>query len=616
MNDNSKAGARVIVSLDNNRLKKYLSGPVKGLRYIYTCERDRDKDIVNLLRKKGCIEIGEAGYNGAFRDSLCRAYIDLVGKLSARYNSIYWWTTFVSSKNRFASMLTNSLFSLYSMADRIEKHKDTDILVINSNESVCSSLKKYLKDRNVKFVSLTDNADQSVRAIKRYVKSAASAALFIYRMWKRICISRYYLKKLLKPRIIKDIPYYVIKTFVYTSGSSFDGNNVYRDSFFGALPEYLKGKNKEVLILADILCDYKQVVKKIRDNRTFLVVPQEYLISYMDPVKAVVKTFVNRVVIRDKEKFLDFDVSDIINSEIALDYKRGSLFGEYLYSIYIKKLLKLIKIETFTLTYENNPWEKMCIAALKRCSPSTKIIGYQHTVVPQASANMFISEFEKEIIPLPDKILTVGNIPKKIMERYGCYGEGHVEESCALRFEHLFKISAVPRSRSGRILVALEGIYDVYRLVNYVLKELKDTRDFSVRIRPHPVFPFSRFKNKIKYNIEELPHVSLSDNPSVRNDIEESDIMIYWGSTVALEALMIGKPIIHFDMRNMLSYDPLFENKHLKWTITENDRLADTLNLIYGMDDESFYFQQRCAREYMENYFYKVNEEGLQKFMI
>jgi len=528
-------------------------------------------------------------FNDLSKDSFCREYIDLIGKLGAKQNSIYWWGTFVSSKNRFSSNLANNLSLLYPGQETAKR--------CDNNNAVC--------------VKPGSNLNNSVSMVSIFTKTLISAVLFAVRTWKKIYISRKNLKETLRARI-KNKSYYVIKTFVYNS--SFSENGDYHDSFFGTLPEFLKRK-KEVLILVDILGDYKKCVEKIRGNQRFLIVPLEYLISYADPIKAITRTFRNKVTIRQKVDFFGFDVSGIINSEIAADYKRGSPLRQHLHYICMEKLLHLIKLETFTLTYENNPWEKMCIAALRRYSPETRIVGYQHTVVPQASANMFVSRFEKNIAPLPDKILTVGGIPKKIMEHYGFYQADEIEEACALRYEYLFEISAKPRSRSGGILIALEGIYEVYNLVNYALGQLRSRTDLKVKIRTHPVLPFSRFKNKIKYNINGLPHVSFSGNTSIKEDIEVSDIVIYWGSTVALEALMIGRPVIHFDNNTILSYDPLFENSHLKWTVSEDVSLCKVIEQIYAMNDELFYSEQRKARKYLENYFYPVKEEALKKFI-
>ena len=139
---------KIIISLSNKKLKKYLlSHPAESFKYIYADE-DRDIDFVKFLHKREYSEIGEINYDNQFRENFCKEYIDLIGELGARYNSIYWWVTFVSSKNRFASKLVNSLFLLYSTADKIKKYKD-GILIIDKDHMIFAALKKYLKTNDI-----------------------------------------------------------------------------------------------------------------------------------------------------------------------------------------------------------------------------------------------------------------------------------------------------------------------------------------------------------------------------------------------------------------------------------------------------------------------------------
>ena len=66
-----------------------------------------------------------------------------------------------------------------------------------------------------------------------------------------------------------------------------------------------------------------------------------------------------------------------------------------------KNLSKITNIEKIYLTYENIAWENSFIFGLKKFMPNIKIVGYQHTVVPQASVGMFISSQDYKVKPLP-----------------------------------------------------------------------------------------------------------------------------------------------------------------------------------------------------------------------
>jgi surface carbohydrate biosynthesis protein (TIGR04326 family) len=280
------------------------------------------------------------------------------------------------------------------------------------------------------------------------------------------------------------------------------------------------------------------------------------------------------------------------------------------------RLLQAVHVETFLLTYENNPWEKMCIMAVREGAPGI-IVGYQHNVVPQASANMFVSRWEKNAMPMPDRILTVGDRPKEIMERYGNYDCGEIETSCGLRFEYLENLPVAARQRLGNILVVLEGIDDVYKMVNYVMKELGRNESFKVIIRTHPVLPFHCIQRKLDYSLDSLPNFGLSTrNSSLKDDIEWADVVMYWGTTVALEALCMGKPLIHYSIGTCLSYDPLFECWHLKWTVSDEESMVNILDEIYSLDDAEFYVEQNHALAYIRHYVFPVSEHGLSRFFV
>ena len=85
--------------------------------------------------------------------------------------------------------------------------------------------------------------------------------------------------------------------------------------------------------------------------------------------------------------------------------------------------------------------------AIKKISPKTKIIGYQHNVVPQSAAGMFIGRNENKIKPLPNKILTVGPETRDIICGYGHYAGNLVEAGCALRYEYLCNV--LPQQRKN-----------------------------------------------------------------------------------------------------------------------------------------------------------------------
>jgi len=82
-----------------------------------------------------------------------------------------------------------------------------------------------------------------------------------------------------------------------------------------------------------------------------------------------------------------------------------------------------------------------------------------------------------------------------------------IESTCALRYKHSEPKNHIYRRKHRRILVALEGLPDVYHLVNYVLDELSQENNYEIIIRPHPICTMSKLKKHIKINYSKLENV-------------------------------------------------------------------------------------------------------------
>jgi hypothetical protein len=124
--------------------------------------------------------------------------------------------------------------------------------------------------------------------------------------------------------------------------------------------------------------------------------------------------------------------------------------------------------------------------------------------------------------------------------------------------------------------------------------------------------------DKIGMSYCELPHnVEISKFIHVVDDIERSDAILYWGSTVSLEALMMGKPVISFNMNNMLSFDPLslLNFSGLRWTVDSNIPVHDIISQILYMNNDEFLLKANAGRENIEQYFREQTVDSMQAFL-
>ena len=557
------------------------------------------------------------------RSDILKSYIDTVGAVAVENNTREWWATILASKNRLASNLLELLVQYVKCARVIKKGKYDLLLIVLSYSNLLYPLRRLAQDEGQRVLSLRNYPE--IFYSMRILYLARNALLIKERVKNYVALSRGIIKKSfflarqlsftkknfhinLIEVLEKAKKYTVVKTHVFNS--SFDNRDQFQDVYFGRLPCFLN-KIENVISLIHIHGDRELIMKKISENQKQIIIPHEYFLTYRDILLAAWKFLFWRIRV-EKIYFNYLDVSHIIKEEIR---QKRFFFKQYLFYDSVKHFVKAVKVEKFIYTYENIPWERMAILSLRKFSPDTRIIGYQHSVVPQSDTGVFISRNEIENVPLPDKILTVGAVTRNIIYRYGYINNNMVEAACALRYEYLYDRTPKERKRSGNILLVLDGAFRVYKIINYVVGQLWESNSYRLTIRPHPIMPVERIKHLIPYDLEGLNRITISEEAFVLDDLEKADMVIYWGSTVALEAIRLGIPLIRYRMKNLLSYDPLFEFNHFKWECSEGDSLIDIIEYIYELSDEEFSKRAQEAGKYMDRYFHPVNDSNLNKFV-
>lgn len=573
----------------------------------------RNGPVTDALQSSGFSPFeNEHEVDKEFSKAFSAEYIDLIGKMGARVNPDIWWGTWTSSKNRFTSPLMEDLYRLELLFTH-EGFRDKELIVADVPEYLRDLIRTECAKRGIPCeVFGPGPIKMRLQAVLERMKYFFEKLVFLVRMAARIIYVRMLLGNRLKDIADRNAHSVVIKTFFYRNSFTDDGG--YRDAFFGVLPEYLEKQGKGVLVLGMSQAPLKDVVRGMKRTRTPHLVILESLLRLRDLPAVFLCTGSARISVGDVE-FRGFTVGSVFEKLVQRDIRGVDYLIARLHERAATRLVKQVRIETTVLTYENNPWEKFFIMGIRKASPGTGIIGYQHSVVPRSSINMFISDHEKDTIPLPDAVVTVGAVNRDILKTYSRFPPERIIAGPALRYEYLFHIKEPHVGiRGRRVLVGLEGIFEVYHMVNYVLDELWNHTDVDIVIRTHPVLPFEAIRHKIHHDIESYPHVSLSTSSFLKEALEECDVMMYWGSTVGLEALMMGKPIIHFDMGTLLSYDPLFQCSDNKYVARRSTPLYPLLEEIFALDDRALRLQFTAAMRYMERYFYPVSEETLSAF--
>ncbi len=590
-------------------------------------KRTLSERVSRLLVELGWKALPRLKLEDSLRERFLHEYLEIVAQF-AEWNAqtIFWWATHFSSKNRINSPVLLFLEEWVECIQAIELCPDEKTLVlIDVSWEVIAGLDALAAKHEWEILVYALPLNRLCYRIQKK-----------FRFWKNffgevigtIVSIRAARKTFGRPKFAtqSNAFRYLIKSFTYLR--NFKEKDEYIDPFFGHLPEYIRqscGQPSSVLTVALGFQDRKQCYALMKELPVALH-PLESYLNYSDVfVKAcqwLYQFMFNRFGVKGKIELWGYEATAFFREYVFCGGLAISFF-QFMHFDVAKRLGKKYQIKNCLMTYEGRPWERLFIAGLRESCPDIHIIGCQHTVIPLSAADMFLHPQEKTLVPLPDRVITNGLITKKILDKYSAYPKEKVHVGCALRFEALQKLSLLPRKKTQEtqetpftLLVAFGGSDEEVPLLNYALQQALEMPEVVFRTRTHPTFPFDQLLQRSLWNERKLPeNLQDSRKPSVIEDLQICNAVLYWGTTVSLEALMVGKPIIQFDRGDFLNYDPLFEFKDFKWPVCEGVSLRDAIQEIRDMPEAQYAELQVKGRKYVEDYFYPVTSEYLSLFL-
>lgn len=496
--------------------------------------------------------------------SFLKEYIKFIAFLGAKIKPVEWWYTSLSSKNRFQSPLM-SAFEVYYFGQS----------------------------------SLGPPARLTFKAFAKSFLADCFKSIYAWIVgWRARGLIR------------KDTTKYdVLMTFSYAA--SFTSTD-FKDSYWGPLPDFLKKDRPILQIHLPIGCYFKSLEFF---NKNPNVVPIYSLVSPLIFLKAAYRLLRlsvswNLDAIDDNEK-----LKPIVRTYLSQEILNPSLFYAILVELVFNDLAKNKKVSQVLIPFEGNAWERGVVKGIKTIDKTILVRGYVHTVIPEISTNLFPGPSEFQDGPFPDKILTLGDIPTKVLAEKGSFPMGILETSCALRFSSLFKLEKAPEVVDKKILVLLEGVFPAVQVVDYFLKQAKNNPSWIFQFRFHPALTWEKLKKLSTFSDNISENVIFSKNKSLYQEINEAKIVAYWGSTAGIEALYMGRPVIHLDLGSVLSYDPLFMHKGYHWKVSKSSELSVVLREIDSLSEVQKTELCKESEIFLKNYFSEITEEKMKRFL-
>lgn len=561
-------------------------------------------------------------------NSLRQPCIDYIGKLSVQHNSMLWWAGSLSEKNHFISK--TFLYSCYIKValSLLESHRQDNLILFVENRSLRLSLIDNISDiSGYDVLHIEQKFSRVFELLTDRVEFIIKHGWFVLNNIYRILLTQYIYNHSLNKidfssgKGASEDDLTLIHTWV--DKRSFTENNDFQDAYFGTLSKYMVKNGKSVVIIPYILhtVSYAKTIKKLMNCKEHFIIPSAHL-RISDVLSALIKTL-KKPGKKSYSQFENIDISDIIHLNQVNDWKDARLTSNLLVYDVVRNLKRQkLSIDRFIYPHENHTWEKMYCIAFREYFPDTNLLGYQHSTISKMYLMYSISQYEHEIVPFPDFIITNGKYFKNILVDSG-YESDKLVIGGAIRYEYITDMIKQPiqpkkhddSEKKVKILVAASiDKNESCELLQKVLGAFGNHNIYDIILKFHPLMPYQRIANEM--HTTTLPEHFIVSTESINTLLNECDILLYKTTTTCVEALATGVYPIHIKSSYIIDCDILDSVPDgIHTSIKTEDELLLSVKELSEMDSDELLKRRNEGKSVAKDLFGAVDENVYDIFM-
>jgi hypothetical protein len=523
---------------------------------------------------------------GPHRARLRAAFVDWLGRMNAANASPSWWAHTTSAKNLLASPFGNAVFDLLGLRLTLEARAEPRIGIVGASDAQAAVIRRLAGDGSMQ---VTDR-----RAARRH------PGLVRLRLWvqclRAVGAWAWWL------RSMRSSARADVRLFTYVDAGFRDGN----DAFFGPLSDLLTRRDPPASCEhhAFLHGTHRGIVPLLRGAARFRYSPlygELELIDFVDALREALEAAAQVDRWPSPALLEGLDLEPLFREALRQDVAGGAYYAVLLVHRAARRLAARMRPAVFLYPFENKTLEKLLLLGLREGNPGGRIVGYQHTSVTPRHTTLLFGPGEAERTPLPDVVVTTGEVTRDYLEANGRYPAGLLNAGCALRQPQR---QVLPRRKADKnahvLLVLSSSTAELIEATRRLLEVGTLEPEWQLAIRPHPEFPLSRLPESLRSAALARAR-DLSGTPLEEN-LLWADAVAYASSTAALEALMAGRPVINLDLGEPLEVDPVLEPPPFHWRARSAQDLADAVREILALGDEGFAQRRDAARAFTERY--------------
>jgi hypothetical protein len=535
-------------SLPHEKIAGLLKG--SGIKTWYPLIGNYEK-IVGLKKAlRGiaeCEEISDTLQNAAA--DLRRPFYEATAKLGVQYNSIEWWTSVISERNTMTCSLFLHCCYIYLASQWMDQSED--ICIITDSNAVIKNVTSVATKKGVKVESNTffTLKDRPMRVFaeglfKLFFHLGVFAAAKLNKLYHTLITGKY--TPLQNPDVI-------LHTWVDEKCFGADGR--FRDRYFTILPDYYEQNNVRKATFVSF--SYRNITRSIWDAFSFLHTNRDHFIILQDHYCILDYLFPFRIRHRQRRFKFRSVVLKGVDCSILFDEYHGNepVRFESMYYLLFKRLAeKGIKPKMIMDGFENLFTDKLIQLGVKEFMPGTVVHGFFHVAPSPNTLSFFIDMKEREIAPIPDRIICNGRKYKDILMQENYPGD-RVVVGAALRYLYLHTIRKASGAASGdfRVLLVLPIEKETIVELFYKLREaIEGIEGFRVILKPHPMQT-----SFIKTIMNDFPPGTEVFTGPMDEALDLCDIVVSGATGAVLDCVMADKEVIRIGRSAQIDLDPL-----------------------------------------------------------
>lgn len=566
-----------------------------------------------FLGRGAAIDIAHRFHQTA--EELRGPYLKYIYNLGRELNSLRWWITSIAYRETGTSPTFRQSCYLKLGLELVSSWSDPEpLVVVAPYKPLRAALSTNLLRSSGAPVKLIDS-DRSLlaRSISDMLSMLAHRVFFFAVEAYRILCSRIMVRRPYMPAV----PTTLICSWA-TAGNLAQGEGFHR-SFFGDLANELSRLGHQVAIAPMVLRNtrFRDALLRLRGSSLPILVPQRYL-RFTDLVSAVAASCTRPPRPQSIPPLAHMDISQLVQEELRVHRISNQSLEPLLVQAVVRQWARLgLPVERIIYLYENQPWERALCWESRRSLPATALVGYQHARMPKMLLNWYLAPGEENDAPLPNRVVTVGQHTAGLMRHDG-YKSLDVRVGGAIQLQGLLSSRVTDTGAPGpdceaTVLVGCSASpEETVELIELAAQLFSGYEGIKVLVKCHPVMPFSKVSKLIGM---ELPsHLSVEDE-AITDLLQKSSVMVYSGSTVCVQALALGLPLVRLRPQFDFDQDPLEDVPDARIEAMGLDDLRQKICWVLEHREEYIAQQSARWRDVVEEMYGPVTEDSFRAFV-